>query len=149
MNKNELLASASTLVQPQSEAAHDFSMKKDLLAEFVIKNLEKRKDLQNLIGEGNLSMMIDNAHNMARFMNSMFSAYNPRIFLETILWVFRAYRSHGFHLTFWSAHLNAWIDAITKELEPESAQELIPFYNWIQINIPQFSLLTDKEEQPN
>ena len=65
--------------------------------------------------------------------------------VETVLWVFKAYRSHGFKLTYWSAQLNAWLQIIEKELTPASYKAVLPFYNWLVVNIPIFSKLTDSQ----
>jgi hypothetical protein len=42
-------------------------------------------------------------------MVSLFGDYHPEVLVETVLWVFRAYRSHGFKLTYWPAQLDMWV----------------------------------------
>ncbi|MCF7920375.1 MAG: hypothetical protein K9N06_10745 [Candidatus Cloacimonetes bacterium] len=143
MNRASLDTSARVLKQPSREAAAEYSTKKDTMAETVIGKLMAREDLDKLIGKENSSMMKDNAHNMARFMESIFVKFDPDILVETVLWVFRAYRSHGFQLTFWSAHLSIWIEVIIQDISAASSFELLPFYNWMQVNIPIFTSLTD------
>jgi len=143
MTKDDLILSARDLVQPEPEIAGEYAARKDAMASRVVESLGQRADLDKLIGPDNSSMMMDNAHNMARFMESMFERYDPPTFVETILWVFRAYRSHGFRLTFWSAHLNTWIETLQAELSPEASAALRPYYDWIQTRIPVFTALTD------
>jgi len=143
MTKEDLVISAAELTGPSEKTVLAFSTQKNELSSKVIATLQARQDLEQLVGPSNQNMMSDNAYNMARFMDSMFLSYDPRLFVETILWVFRAYRSHGFKLTFWSAHLNTWIQVIHEDMKKEHAVELVPFYTWIQVNIPQFIKLTD------
>ena len=76
-------------------------------------------------------------------MASLFLDYEPEVFVDTVLWVFRAYRSHGFQTTYWAANLNLWVDLLKKDLTPEAFEEIYPFYNWLIVNIPAFVKLTD------
>ncbi len=149
MTKEDLLKTAKKLEQPQNECAWEYTEKRDALAAAVIDVMRERPDLIKLIGEGNQSMMEDNARNMARFMESVFVEYNPQMLVETVLWVFRAYRSHGFNLSFWPAHLDVWIEVIRKDLSEDTFNALYPFFNWIQINIPAFVSLTDDLVEKN
>ncbi len=146
MEKNKLIKSAESLTAPQPEMIAEFSRQKGTLVEKVVNELNQRQDLDKLIGENNKSMMVDNAANMARFMESMFQQYNPTVFVETILWVFSTYRNHGFNLSFWPAHLNVWITLLQSELDAEISAALVPFYSWIQVNIPVFTLLTNPSD---
>lgn len=143
MDQKHLQDSAQQLLQPSIAARDEYTQNKAHLADLVIKKLFSRDDLIKLIGENNQEMLKDNVYNMARFMESIFTNYHPNVLVETILWVFRAYRSHGFQLTFWSAHLNIWMDILSSELSNSTYAELKPFYNWMQINIPVFTHLTD------
>jgi hypothetical protein len=78
-------------------------------------------------------------------MLSLFSDYQPAVFVETVLWVFRAYRSHGFQTTYWAANLNIWVDLLQKELSEDAWQQIYPFYNWLIVNIPVFTAITDTD----
>jgi len=66
------------------------------------------------------------------------------VLVETVLWVFRAYRSHGFQTTYWAANLNIWVDLIRQELSESAYNEIYPFYNWLIVNIPVFVKLSDE-----
>lgn len=143
MTKDQLIKAAEKLKQPDPPAAIQYSEKKEILAARVIECLCQREDLVRLVGEGNEPMLKDNTANMSRFMESMFTQFDATVFVETILWVFRAYRSHGFQLAFWSAHLNIWIDTVRSELPEDFFNQIYPFYEWIQIHIPQFTALTE------
>lgn len=107
-----------------------------------------RMDLEKMVGKDNLPMAEDNNRNFSRFMDSIFHDYDPKVFVETVLWVFRAYRSHGFQTTYWAANLNIWMDMLARELPAETFESLYPFYNWLIINIPVFTSLTDEALPP-
>lgn len=138
MSKEMLLALAETLIQPSAVSASEFEAKSEMLAAEVNRLMGARSDLVHLIGEGNISMMEDNHRNHTRFMSSVFLNYQPVILVETVLWVFRAYRSHGFHLTYWPAQLDQWVQILKLHLTPEAYQEIYPFYHWMIINQPAF-----------
>ncbi len=135
--KAQLLETASALEAPPAPAVEEFNKKHEQLAAMGNLIMNQRPDLEKLVGEGNWSMAEDNNRNFARFMASLFIEYNPEIFLNTVLWVFRAYRSHGFQTLYWAANLNIWMHILKKELTPESFTALFPFYNWLIVNIPE------------
>ena len=144
MNKKELIKSASQLKQPSNEAVAEFSSKADDMTNILNDRFTNRKDINQLIGEDNLHMMYDNHRNHMRFMISLFSDYNPGVFTETVLWVFRAYRSHGFKLTYWPAQLDNLVEIFKSELSRECYNEIYPFYNWMIINNPLFAIISDQ-----
>ncbi|MFP4531599.1 MAG: hypothetical protein ACLFNS_02845 [Desulfobacterales bacterium] len=145
--KDQLLQTAKTLRQPKESAAAEFSRKRDQLAAKGNQMLADRSDLEKLVGKGNQQMAEDNNRNFARFMESMFSAYVPEVLVETVLWVFRAYRSHGFQTTYWPANLNIWVEMLEQELSNEAYEEIYPFYHWLIVNIPIFVKYTEPDVQ--
>jgi hypothetical protein len=150
MDKALLLQTAGQLTQVQEKTASEYSRKMDQLVAQMNAKILVRKDIKELVGENNLDMMKDNHANHARFMNSMFMHYNPEVIVETVLWVFRAYRSHGFTTNYWAAQLNIWIELMKNELSKEAYAEIFPYYQWMQINIPLFVKLSDdKLTAPN
>lgn len=144
MTKDQLMESAKKLQQPPNKIAEEYAQKRDLLVAVVNRIMSNREDLNELIGKQNHTMMEDNHNNHARFMDSIFHSYDPQTLVETVLWVFRAYRSHGFHQTYWSAQLNAWLQAIHKELSEEAFLQIETFYNWLIVNIPAFIKLSEE-----
>ena len=144
MKKDDLLKSAAKLKQPNEEAIAEFTSKADGMITMINERLSQRNDLIQLIGEGNVDMMYDNHRNHVRFMISLFNTYKPDVFIETVLWVFRAYRSHGFKLTYWPAQLDNWVDIFKKELSTECFNQIYPFYDWMIVNNPLFAALSDQ-----
>jgi len=143
MDKQALFASAATLKQPSQEAAQAYGRKRAALAAAVTEALRGREDLDRLVGPGNAAMMEDNHANHGRFLESVFQDYDPERLVETILWVFRAYRARGFQLTYWPAQLNAWLNAMHAELPEAFFSELAPFYIWMLREQPAFASLSE------
>ncbi|MBF0430353.1 MAG: hypothetical protein HQK83_03685 [Fibrobacteria bacterium] len=141
MKKENLIKSAKALSVPGQKAASEYLSKHSVLVAGVNKILSDREDLLQLIGEGNVGMMLDNHNNHALFLESLFTKYEPEVLVETVTWVFSAYRNHGFHDTYWAAQLNAWLKVLEAELTKESFTEIKPFYDWLIINIPAFATL--------
>ena len=132
------------LNQPMASAAEEFSQKHEQLSSMGNQYIAKRADFEKLVGKDNQKMAEDNNNNFSRFMASLFSDFNPEVFVETVLWVFRAYRAHGFQTTYWAANINIWMDMLKKELSAETYESVYPFYNWLIVNIPIFVSLTDE-----
>lgn len=145
MKKEYLMKSAVSLVQPGETAAKEFEQLRDRLAEEHNRRMGARPDLERLIGAGNHSMMEDNSRNFCRFMSTLFSAYQPEVFVETVLWVFRAYRAHGFSTAYWPAHLDTFVELVRERLSPQTFDETYPFFNWLITNIPVFVVITDQQ----
>lgn len=80
------------------------------------------------------------------FMSSLFLHYEPRVLVETVLWVFRACRNHGFKLTYWPAQLDNWLSIFRNEMSTEAHAEIEPFYHWMIVNNPAFALLSENQQ---
>jgi len=147
MNKKELIESASKLQKPSEEARAEYLKNGNRMIDILNEKISQRKDVSRLIGEGNLEMMYDNHHNHLRFMVSIFKDFNPVVFTETLLWVFKAYQSHGFQSVYWAAQLNGWIEIMEKEIILTHFDEIFPFYNWMVVHTPDLSVLSYQAEQ--
>lgn len=145
MNKDELLATAEQIQQVSASTYEEYLKKGDLLVGKINILMLNRSDLGNLIGENNVEMMKDNHANHVRFITSILKNYNAEVLTDTVLWVFRAYRSHGFSTNYWAAQLNAWIIIIKEALSSEAFREVYPLYEWMQIHIPVFVKISDED----
>jgi hypothetical protein len=126
-------------------AANEYEGKSDQLISMINLRMLERPDIKDLVSENNLNMMKDNHANHVRFISSILKNRNPEVLVETILWVFRAYRSHHFTTNYWAAQLNCWIEILREVLTPESFNEIYPYYEWMQINIPIFVIVSDEK----
>ncbi|MFW5916278.1 MAG: hypothetical protein ACOCTM_02265 [Bacteroidota bacterium] len=145
MDKDYLSETARALKQVDPEVAKEYRAKSDELISQINKRMLERPEVKNLVGEDNLGMMKDNHANHVRFITSILRNYNPQVFVDTVLWVFRAYRSHGFTANYWATQLNIWMEILKDTLTPESYRAVYPYYEWMQVNIPVFVKLTDED----
>lgn len=148
MDRNLLLESAGKLQQVSKEASREYQDKAQLLLSGINRHMLNRQDIEKLVGKDNIEMMRDNHANHLRFMSSIFQHHNSEVLVETILWVFKAYRSRGFTTSYWAAQVNSWITILKDELSTESFEQILPYYNWIQINIPVFVKLSQESLEP-
>lgn len=137
---------ASKLTPPSLKAQESYSKDREKFVTLCSQKLLKRDDLESLIGKNNIEMAKDNNNNFSLFMESLFSDYNTEVFIGTVLWVFKAYRSHGFNTTYWAANLNIWINVLKDSLEQNDFDQIYPFYNWLIVNIPIFVKLSNQRE---
>ena len=145
MNRDDLIRSARELVQPQADAAEEFQQKMDALAAELNRQMLQRPDLERLIGPNNQEMMQDNSRNFCRFMSSQFHAYEPVALVETALWVFRAYRAHGFQVTYWPAYIDTFTEIAQARLSGEAFGQIFPFLEWLILQIPALVAISDQE----
>jgi hypothetical protein len=145
MDKKFLLETAQQLQQVSDKTAEEYEQKADQLISKINKLMLERQDIENLVGKNNLNMMKDNHANHVRFISSMLKHHNPGVLVETVLWVFRAYRSHGFTTNYWAAQLNTWIQIYKADLSPKCYEEIYPLYEWMQINIPLFVKVSNQD----
>jgi len=145
MDKSYLLETAKQLKQVSNASAEEYQQKADQLVAQMNSLMLGKADIENLVGKDNLDMMKDNHANHARFMGSIFKHHNPEVLVETVLWVYRAYRSHGFTTNYWATQLNSWISVLKEILNQKSYTEIYPYYEWMQINIPIFVIVSDEK----
>ncbi len=145
MNLQYLLETANQLRQPSASTAAEFERAQVGLAEELNHRMLARPDLEKLIGTGNSAMMQDNSRNFCRFMCAQFHAYEPEVLAQTALWVFRAYRSHGFKTIYWPANLDTFLQIARTQLAPASFEELYPFFQWLVVNVPSFVKISDEQ----
>ncbi len=145
MDKNNLIESASKINHFSEATQQEYAQKSELLINKMNSLMLARADLKELIGENNQEMMKDNHANHVRFISSILKNFSPEVLVETILWVFRAYRSHRFTTSYWAVQLNSWISIMKETLTPEAYNQVFPLYEWMQINIPLFVKLSDEK----
>lgn len=130
-------------MQPTIKASTAYIALSEEMAAEVSRKLLSRADVDKLIGgPANREMMQDNDRNHARFFSSLFQNYNPEVLVNTVLWVFSAYRHHGFNLIYWPAQLDAWVEILRITLEEDAFSQVYPFYHWMIVNNPIFAALS-------
>jgi len=144
VKREELVRFAEEIPQPSEATLEEYTDKMEVLVSGINERLIARPDLSQLIGSNNVQMMRDNHQNHARFMQSVFALYQPEVLVYTVLWVYRAYRAHGFQLTYGPAQLNAWLEVYKEELSEKAYNEIAPFYNWMLNHQALFVQLSDE-----
>lgn len=145
MNIETLNKTANTLNQISNKTADEYKQNFDIMLAEMNLAMTSRLDIHQLVGDNNIDMMRDNHANHLRFMASIFRSYSADVFVSTVLWVFRAYRSHGFKSNYWAAQINCWLDIFKNKLSDQAFQEIYPYYEWIQINIPILEIISDDQ----
>ena len=143
MKKEALIATASGLTPPEDRLLGEFSEKREAMAAEVNRIMSARPDIEKLVGVDGKAMSQDNNRNFSLFMESLMGHFQADVLVNTVLWVFRAYRSHGFQTVYWPANLNAWMTTLKTALSPEAFHAISPFYVWLITHIPVFVTLTD------
>ena len=143
MTREELVASAARLSPPADRWVQEFSQKREALAAAVNRVMTERPDLEKLVGPDGKQMSLDNNRNFSLFMESLLTRFQAEVLVDTVLWVFRTYRAHGFQTIYWPANLSAWRAALEHALSTGAQKEVLPFYDWLITHIPVFVSLTD------
>lgn len=149
MNYDYLFDSAQEINPISKEIVKEYHKKMDQLITSINSKMLERKDLDQLIGTDNGEMMKDNHANHARFVYSIIHKPNPEVLVNTILWVFKAYRSHGFSVNYWPAQLNAWLTVLKEQMTKEGFEQMEPLYNWMLTNIFNFAQISNEKLEPH
>jgi hypothetical protein len=145
MDIQHLITTASALPDISKSSVEEYIRLRTELSSKVTALMMDRPDITSLTGTDNLKMMADNHENHVRFIGSIIQNFDPEVLTETILWVYRAYRSHGFTSNYWASQLNTWINVLKENLSAGAYLEISPLYEWMQINIPLFIKLTSDQ----
>lgn len=145
MTRDDLVLSTKRLRAPTAEAMEEFAAKREQLAAEVNRKMAERPDLEKLVGRDGKRMSEDNNRNFSLFMESLFLGFQGDVLVDTALWAFRTYRSHGFQPIYWPANLSTWLQVLKEKLSPKTFEEVSPFYEWLVVHVPVFTKLTDPE----
>ncbi len=97
----------------------------------VDRKLIEREDLNRLIGSNPIAFMRANHRNHSVFMANVFRYSCYGLFAQVLVWVYRAYRYHGFAGEYFPIELAAWREAVTECLPPPLAAEIDAVYAWM------------------
>ena len=139
--------SISELPEVSREATRDYVENTDRLIEIVNNDLKNRDYIEELIGNNSVQIMVDNHENHARFMANVFKLNNYEMLLDTIIWVYRTYRRHGFSYDYFPVELKAWSRAVERELGSRSANQINEIYSFMLDNHERFVELAEKVKE--
>lgn len=146
MNKSELINSANLLPRITPEALTEYRSKSGRMAEQLNEHFISDNEIENLIGNNNIDLMKNNHENHAHFMASVFENFSAETLVNTILWVFKVYRSREFKPVYWHRQLNCWIDLIKENIDTNEQDGILDYYKWMIEHINDFTQLTDAKE---
>ena len=145
MNIEKITEIAPDLSKISEKAILELTEKMNTLIADMNDVMCNRTDIKSLVGEDNIQMMKDNHANHLRFVHSLLGQYEKKVLVDTVCWVYRSYRSRGFHVNYWAAQINTWIDTFKKHLSKETYDSIYPLYEWFTITVPHFSNLSDED----
>jgi len=145
MNKQQLLDIVPDLSNISENHVNELHQKMDKLIADMNETMCKRSDINSLVGQENIRMMKDNHANHLRFVHSLLENFSQQVLVDTVAWVYRSYRSRGFHINYWPAQINTWIELFKKHLSEDAVTSIYPLYKWFSISIPHFSQMSDNE----
>jgi len=125
----ELIKEAEKKLRVSNESAEEYEKKKDLMLDFVNKEMSKRKDLAQLIGGNSLQMMFDNHRNHVNFMINVFKFSLFEMLVKIVPWVYKSYYNNGFSYDYFLVELETWKRAIKNFLTESNANEIIKTYD--------------------
>jgi len=111
--------------------------------EYVNNKMLALSDLEDIIGEKNVSVMINNHSNHAEFMDTFFSEFNTDVLPEIMIWVFKTYRARGFKPVYWEHQLSSWLEVLESLLSADAFQQISPVYKWMLGNVEAAAAQTD------
>ncbi len=147
MNYKDLIISAGNIPAARQNTISEYQNNMELLTAAINTYMKNREDVLELVGKNNISMMENNHSNHVLFINSILKNPNPEVLVDTIHWVFRTYRSHGFSANYWNIQIGAWPDILKNQLSHQAFQEICPLYKWIQKHIPAFEKMSSERRE--
>ena len=149
MSYEYLNTSAKKIPPAGNNAISEYHNKSESLVAAINVHMTSQENLHELIGKNNVAMMKNNHANHILFIQSILKYPTPEVLVDTLLWVFKTYRSHGFSVNYWVVQINAWQDILKDQLSEEAYIQILPLYKWIQENIPLLDQLSaiNKEEE--
>ncbi len=130
MNKSELSEIFRIALHEISDQARlEFTDKSRDLIHFLDTTIENRDDVDVLLGGRPMELLQQNHVNHAKFMSSIFALKSGSGFVETVIWVYRAYRGRGISADYFPIALEAWKQGVNKFLSPDNVNGISNVYS--------------------
>lgn len=143
MKKEELYRSASQLPLPGEDCAKAFKTRRGELVEELYTRMASRRNLMELVGERNVNRIKENQEHYIRSMEALMFSFYPDTLVDTVLWVFRAYRLQGFKDEYWRTQLADCIEILNSKLPVEQRKNVLPLYQWMLENSDSIASLSN------
>ncbi len=129
-----LIRKAENISPISFSAAQQYCENKEKLIDEVNRVLTANPDIHRLIGHNPLSLLYDNHNNHAAFMCNIFKLNDFTLMARVVFWAYRTYKNHGFSYDYFPGAMQAWMEAVRNNLDPDKAQQIINAYQWILDN---------------
>lgn len=147
MNTYEsLVAEAARLPQAEAAVADEIEVEAHGLGAALDRAMLASGRVEELVGEGNLEMMQDNHRNHFHYMASVLRLPDAESFVDTVLWVIRTYRAHGFAPGYWEAMLPAALTVLGERVSTEAIRAATPYYKWLLERFPALAECAESRE---
>lgn len=93
------------------------------------------EDIEEIIGAGNIDLMIDNHKNHVEFMETFFEKFDTGVLPEIMTWFFKAYMSRGMSVRYREVQLDAWLNILKNNMSADGFNAVSPVYIWLQENL--------------
>ncbi len=138
MSIEELFKAAEQLSAPKVTSGIVLKEQAEIMASLLTARLLKRDDLEGLIGPGNEGVMENNHLNHFKYISTLAALYDPKSFVETVLWVVRTYIGRGFTPKYWKVMLPEAKSVILEHLAKEDSVQVQTIYSWLEDHIDDF-----------
>lgn len=128
---SRIIADTSILKPINPNSAARYADKKDNLIRYVNEVMSKHHLVHKLTGNNPLEIMYDNHKNHANFMENIFTLNDYLLLARTLPWVYRSYHARAFDFDYFPIALQAWSEAVERNLEPTAAEEINSVYRWM------------------
>lgn len=143
--KNMLVKSADKLVNVSESSIKEYVDNMDLLVATLNEVMLKRKDILELIRwENNITMMKNNHHCHLQFIAAILQIPDSETLVDTLLWVFHAFRSRGFSPHYWEVQISTLTLLMKEKVSEKVFLEISSIYNWMNLNISIFTMIADE-----
>jgi hypothetical protein len=143
---DSLLDEITKLKKPALESINWYEFHQSKLIDNVNRLLLINPNLFSLIGaESAIDKMLLNHKNHAAFMTTVFRFGNYQMLANTIPWVYRTYKNHGFSYDYFSIELEAWIETLEKNQIGLLLADIIDVYKWMLSNHSRFITISQRE----
>ena len=146
--KTGLIRSAEELNGVSDAVLRAYAQAGPAAAQAVTEALEARADVDALVG-GKRAMMADNHANHVRYVQSVLAQPNPRLLVETVVWVYRTYLGHGFSPDYWPVFLPLLVEGLRSRMPGDAFAEVEPLYRWFMDHHRDFLALAAEDAGPS
>lgn len=143
MNRQQLIDDLERVPRPGPDEARAFAEAADGLAAALNRVMMARPDLDDLLPPERRAMMEENGRNLFRFMGAIAQAFDAEMLVDTVLWVVRTYRAHGFQPAYWPVNLDVVMAVMRENLDTGTSDALLPLFRWLAERMPDFMALSE------